>query len=368
MAFNPTRQTWDQVANKQSHGEMTYDNLNTNQLPIKYDPIYNTLVEEISYTMYRKLNVLQKWRNLGRTLPENQYPGIIRELYMMQRKGQDFPADYGTRPETLNSYPIFDDTITARYHSAQFRWMYGLTIWDEELRRFSGGNKECIMQLTEMKMMNMVNARNMFMDSIRKETLYTLISNVCIDKVISIDITNFAALTSEQARQWLNDVDNLLYELEIGSALYNKLGEYMQTPASDLQMIIPRDYYYNVVRRAYPDMYHEGLFQNVLPENLILIDNFGGETLVRNDAEVQPTYDAKGMSLLNWTTADTFKSKAPNVVAVIAHKDSMGFEDNLNVTKFGPQDAQKLATPVFSHFWTKAYVTDMLPAIKISKE
>ena len=62
--FNPTSQTWSQIANKQAATEMQSGALNSNELILQYDPIYNKLVSQISYTMYRKLRVMQKWENV----------------------------------------------------------------------------------------------------------------------------------------------------------------------------------------------------------------------------------------------------------------------------------------------------------------
>lgn len=367
MPFNPTKNTWQQVANKQAYDEITSGNLNSETIITNYDPIYNKLVEQIAYTMYRRMQVLQRWRELGRNAPENSYPGILREIFMAQRKGMNYPFDNGTAPTTLNSYEIFDDEIDVRYHSAQFRWMFPWTIFDEQLRRFSGGNGTTIAELTEMKMINAINARNMFMDNLRKETLVNLISNAAVDVTIGIDITDFDTLTQDDAKSWLNAIDNLLFEMEVGSALYNGPGNYIQTPKNDLQMVIPREYYMNVIRRAFPDTYNVQYFENILPSNLILIDTLGGDVLNISSAPQTPTFDSHGMNLLNWTSADTFTQENPNVVAVIMHKDCIGFEDNLSETLFGPKDIEKLATPVRSHFWTKAYFTDLLPSIAISK-
>ena len=76
--FNVTSQTWGQIANKQAAQEMTSGQLNSKTLVLQYDPIYNKLVSQISYTMYLKLRVMQKWENLGRNAPMNAYPGILR--------------------------------------------------------------------------------------------------------------------------------------------------------------------------------------------------------------------------------------------------------------------------------------------------
>lgn len=368
MLYNPTTSTWQQVANKQAATEINSGNLNSNTLITTYDPIYNKLVEQITYTMYRKLRVVQNWYNLGRTAPENAYPGILREVYMSQRKGINFPADNGVRPMTLGSYKIFNDQIDVRYHAAQFRWMYPWTIFDEELRRFSGGNGTTIAELAEMKMINSINSRNMFMDNLRKQTLYKMYSTVSSSYSLDIDITNFDTLTEAQAKSWLNEIDNLIYMFYRGTALYNGTGNYMQVPKSDLQVIIPRAYWLNVVRKAFPDTYNTVYFENILPENLILIDTLGGETL--NDASGDPiavTYDNHGMSLVNWEEGYSFTQGDPNVVCVIMHRDCIGFEDNLNTTLFAQKDIEKLATPVRSHYWTKAYFTDLLPSVKIVK-
>lgn len=366
-SFNPTKGTWSQVANQQAFDEFQAGHLNSDRLIVQYDPIYNKLVEQIGKTMYRKLSVTQKWRNLGTNASANAYPSQIREIAMAQRKGFNFPMDNEVRPTELNCYNIYDDTIETRYHSAQYRWMYAWTIWDEELRRFSGGNGATIGELTEMKSINAINARNMFMDNLRKETLATMIGNVAVEENLGIDITDFDSLTQEQARKFLNELDNLMFTLETGSAKYNAMGNYMQTPKNELQLVIPYKYYMNIVRRAYPDMYHEEVFKNILPANVILIDTLGGETLVHNGNEVTPTFDAKGMNLMNWEQGDSFNQRNENVVACLMHKGVLGFEDNLSEVLFAPKDIEKLATPVRSHFWTKAYYTDLLPAIKITK-
>lgn len=368
MAYNPTKSTWAQVANQQAYNEFTTGNLNSNELIVRYDPIYNKLVEQISYTMYRRMRVLQRWQNLGRTAPENSYPGILREIFMAQRKGMNYPYDNGVTPTTLNAYDIYDDEIDVRYHSAQFRWMYPWTIFDEQLRRYSGGNGITIAELTELKMINSINARNLFMDNLRKETMCNLIDNAAVEVLISVDITDFDTLTQDNAKKWLNAVDNLIFQMTTGSALYNKNNFYIQTPKNDLQMVIPREYYMNVIRRAFPDTYNVSYFDGILPENLILIDTLGGDILNSPEGQpMTPTFDAKGMNLLNWTSANTFTKRNPNVVALIMHKDCLGFEDNLNTTLFAPKDIEKLATPVRTHFWTKAYYTDLLPSIKITK-
>lgn len=362
--YNPTKSTWGQVANKQAAEAITSGNLNSKTIITTYDPIYNKLIEQISTTIYHKLKVTQRWRAIGYNAPNNNYPGMIRELIMSQRKGMNFPADNGQRPTTLNSYSIFNDTIDVRYHSAQFRWMYPWTIFDEELRRFSGGTGTTIGQLTEMKQVNAMSAQNMFMDNLKKRALNLYAKNVAIQTLTDIDISDFTALTKDDAQAWLNAVDNLIFEFENGSAAYNADHNYMQVPKSDLQMIIPRQYYLNVIRKAFPDTYNPQYFQNILPANLILIDTFADQ-LNREEAVVAPTYDANGMSLLNWQEGDTFTSENPNLQAVIMHKSALGFEENLDAVMFGPKDIEKLATPVRSHFWCKAWMTDLLPGVKL---
>ena len=105
-----------------------------------------------------------------------------------------------------------------------------------------------------------------------------------------------------------------------------------------------------------------------MPSNLILIDTLGGDQLSTDEnTPVAVTYDNHGMSLQNWTPTSKVLSGDENVQAVIMHRDCIGFEDNLNETLFGPKDIEKLATPVRSHYWTKAYYTDLLPAIKLTK-
>lgn len=72
-------------------------------------------------------------------------------------------------------------------------------------------------------MINSVNARNRFMDALRKETFFNMTKNVATEFATDIDISNFATLTEDNAKLWLNIVDNLLFELEVGTSLYNKI-------------------------------------------------------------------------------------------------------------------------------------------------
>lgn len=365
--FGPTTQLWDEVANKQAYNTVNYANLNATTFPTVYDPIYNTFIEQIAYTMYRRLQILQKYGNIGRTAPMNEYPGILREVIMMQRKGENYPLDNETKPTTLNSYRIIDDEFEVRYHATQIRWMYGWTLWDEALRRFSGGGPEMIGQLSEMKNLGAVNARNIFMDAFRKKLLSVLAQNVAIAYLSSVDISDFANLTEEQAKQWLNALDGLLLDMEFGSARWNKPGIFMQTPKTELQMIMPAQYYNNVMRRAFPDTYHTETFQGILPENLILVDSMGNDAIVASSATgtpITPTFDANGLNLLTWDGTNYLSTNTmPEVQFVLMHRDCIGVEDNLNQVLFGQKDIEKMATPVRMHYWTKGYVTDLLPCV-----
>ena len=369
MSFNPTKNTFQQVANKQAYDMASSGNLNSKTFITTYDPIYNKLIQQISYTIYRKMRVVQKWRDLGANAPKNAYPGILREVYMTQRKGRNFAMDNGTRPTQLGAYDIVDDTIDVRYHAAQFRWSYPWTIYDEELRAYSGDNGTMIGELAEMKMINCTNARNMFMDSLRKQTLKNLIQNVAIHlkPETTADPRNFATLTSEGAREWLNWIDNILFEMNVGSALYNVNKQYMQVPKNDLVMVMPRALYMNLIRKAYPDMFNNESYMDIFPANLILIDTLGGEMLLDGSGSevATPTFDDNGMNLLNWDTDSQWKDELDGIVGVIMHRDAMGFEDNLDEVLFGMKDIERLATPARAHFWTKAYITDIVPSVAL---
>lgn len=371
MPYNSTTNTWSQIANEQAYNEANVGNFNSTTLITEYDPVYNKLVEQISDTMYRRLQVTQRWRNLGRNAPKNAYPGILREIAMRRRKGQNFPGDLETPPNTLNSYAIYDDEIEVRYHSAQFRWMYPWTIYDEVLRKYSGGNGQTIAELAEMKMVGAISARNIFMDSLRKKTLFTMLSNVSTEVSTGIAIDDFSTLTQAQAQEWLNFVDNILFTLENGTALYNGLNEFVQTPRNRLQMVIPRELYMNVVRKAYPDTFNPETFMNILPANLILIDNLGDDfvaTQIDASTPLVPSFDAVGMNVLNWDKDTyTISNSKPNWQCAIYDIDCLGFEDNLETILFGPKDIERLATPARSHFWTKAYFTDLLPSLVITE-
>lgn len=368
MPFNPTKNTFQQVANKQAYDMANSGNLNSKTMITEYDPIYNKLVQQISYTIYRKMRIVQRWRDLGANAPKNAYPGILREVYMAQRKGRNFAMDNGTRPTQLGCYDIVDDTIDTRYHAAQFRWSYPWTIYDEELRAYSGGNGTMIGELAEMKMINCTNARNMFMDSLRKNTLKNLVQNVAIHvkPTTNENPADFETLTAEGARSWLNFIDNIIFEMTTGSALYNVNKQYIQVPENDLVFVMPRYIYMNLIRRAYPDMFNSESYRDIFPGNLILIDELGGNMLTTDGSAVAtPTFDSNGMNLLNWDTGSKWKDELSGVVGVIMHRDSMGFEDNLDTVLFGEKDIERLATPVRAHFWTKAYITDLLPCVAL---
>lgn len=370
MATPVTTNMWSQLANEQAYKEMTNSNMNSKEFPLEYDPIYNKLISQISATMYRELRILQQWQNIGRTAPENEYPGILREVIMYMRKGMNYPMDNGTRPTTLNCYDIIDDEIDVRYHSAQFRWMYGYTIFDQELKRFAGQEgPSMIAQLTEMKAANGISARNMFCDALRKKALNVLATQVAVQLTAPVDIWK-DGLTQQEATEWLEWIDNLIFEMEIGSAAYNQLGVFMQIPRGSLQFIMPRRLYYKVMRAAFPETINETRYlQNLIPENRILIDTLGADELATlgSTEALQPTFDANGMNLLNWTpgTNESINTQ-PKQQCVLMARDCIGVEDNYNATLFGTKDIEKLATPVRMHYWTKCYVTDMLPSLTIN--
>lgn len=366
--FDMTKNTWTQQANQQAYEQFTEAKLNVSELPVSFDPIYGELVEQISKTMYHELAVTQQWRNIGITNPSNDYPGIIREIAMKKRKGQNFAMDAGVRPTTLNNYEIYNDDIIVRYHSAQFRWMYPYTIFDEELRRFSGNAPSTISQLTELKQINAISSRNMFMDTLRKKTLSVLSEQIAKPFKTEIDITDFKTLTKEDAQTWLVMMDNLLHELKVGTAKYNGIAEFIQCPKANLQMIMPYEWYMNVIRRAFPDTYNTESFKNILPENLILVDSMGDEKLLDEEGiELQPTFDSKGMNTLNWNSTRKTAPRNADLQAVIMDKRAMGIEDNLNIVMVGTKDIEKLATPVRNHYWTKVWMNDILPVVKVVK-
>lgn len=362
-----TSNIWDMQANEQSYKALVLSALNSTALPTNYDPIYGKLVEQISDTVYHKMRVEQVWSAIGSTHAPQAYPGILREIAMTRRKGQDFAMDVNPRPTTFGEYPIIGDDIQVRYHAAQFRWMYGYTIFDEELRRFSGGNGTTVGQLTEMKAINMASARNMYMDALRKKTMNIYATQVAGQVSSGVDISDFDNLTEEQAKSWLNEVDNLIFQLWVGTNLYNGLNAFMQTPKDRLQVIMPRKYWNNIVRRAFPDTFHGEYFQNIMPENMILVDTMGDDHVFTGDpaTQVEPTFDSQGMNLLNWSKSSNVKN-ASNIQCLIVDKFAIGFEDNLNETLMTPKDARKLVTNVYNHFWTKAYVTDMVAGLAVT--
>ena len=202
-----------------------------------------------------------------------------------------------------------------------------------------------------MKMINAINARNLFMDNLRKETLKMLIQNAATPFKMGIDISDFDSLTTDNAKKWLNSIDNLLFTLQVGTSLYNGNNYYMQTPKSDLVVVIPREYYMNVIRKAFPDTYNPESFQNILPDNLILIDTLGSADVAKSSASTTPlvpTWDSVGMNLLNYdkdtdvtvpfkcdpTISDSwYADEYANILSEIVAKfesDGMSHEDALN--------------------------------------
>lgn len=364
----PTSQMWQVQANKQAYNELTLAAMNATKIPENYDPIYGKLIEQITQTIFRRLEYQQKWRGIGTTHAPNSYPGILREIAMMRRKGENYAMDNNPKPDKLNVYDIYDDSITTRYHAMQLRWKYAYTIWDEQLRRFSGGNGGTIAQLTEMKALGAATARNIFEDALRKKVLNIYANQVAAKVTTTIDISDFDTLTTEQAKSWLNTIDNLLYMLDIGTNEYNGLKELMQTPKRRLQVVMPRQYWNNVIRRAFPDTYHTETLQGIMPENMILTDDLGDTQLYTtgdNPVPITPTFDAKGMNQLKWDDDSNVQNNS-KMQCVIYDKFAIGFEENLNVTLPGPKDIDLMATPVRNHYWVKAYVTDMVAGLAVT--
>lgn len=364
-----TSDMWDVQANKQAYEAAVASALNSTTLPTVVDPVYKTLVQQINDTIYHKMRVEQMWTGIGTTASPDSYPGILRELAMVRRKGQNFAMDSNPRPSTFGEYPIIDDSLLVRYHSMQVRWMYGYTIFDEELRRFSNG-PSTIGQIHEMKAINAASARNLFMDAFRKKIMNIYATQVAAKLASGIDISDYANLTQEDAQTWLALMDDLLFTLWKGTNLYNGIGQFMQTPRDRLQLIMPRRWYYNVLRRAFPEtISNKEYFQNVLPENIVLVDTMGGEHLMSDGANPQPivpTFNAEGMNLLNWTETSIAEGTS-DIQALIIDKFAIGFEDNLLETLTTPKDAQKLVANTYNHFWTKAYVSDMVSGLAVTK-
>lgn len=361
-----TSDMWDVQANEQAYEALTLAALNSTTLPTVIDPIYKTLVQQINDTVYHKMRVEQNWAGIGTTHAPDSYPGILRELAMVRRKGQNFAMDADPRPTTFGQYPIIDDELLVRYHSMQVRWMYGYSVFDEELRRFSNG-PSTIGEIHEMKAINMASARNMFMDSFRKQALYVYATQVATAVVSGIDISDFASLTVEQAKQWLMFIDMLLFVLNKGTNLYNGIGEFMQTKKARLQVVIPYQYWKNVINRAFPDTFHLEGFENIMPENMVFVDDLGGSHIMSTDTTpvaLAPTFNSVGMNQLNWTKTSTVANTS-DLQCVIMDKFALGFEDNLNETLTTPKDAQKLVSNVYNHFWTKAYVSDMVAGVAV---
>lgn len=366
-SYEPTGQTWENLANEQSYKEMALNVLNSTTMPNAVDPIYQKLVMQINETIYHKLRYEQNWYDLGTTRQPNEYPGIMREIAMTRRKGKNFAMDTDPRPKELGVYPIVDDNIQVRYHAAQFRWMYEYTTFDQELRRFSGGNATTIGQLHEMKAIAASSARNLYMDSLRKKVLSILIGQVASPLSWGVDLSDPAKLTAADARTFLMNLKELQRELYWGTAKYNALGEIIQTPQARLQIAMPAQYYDNLINAAFPQTISKTeIFDGILPRNIILMNDLGDTVPATGTTPAAPTWDADGTNLLDWTN-DSASVKTTDTQCVIFDSFAMGFEDNLNMVLPGPTDVRKLATPWVHHYWTGAYISEMVASVAVTK-
>lgn len=368
----PTGQTWENVANKQAYDQMTMSYLNSETLPTTVDPIYQKLVMQINDSIYHKMRYEQNWYDLGTTRAPQEYPGIMRELAMSRRKGKNFAMDADPRPDELGVYPIVDDDITVRYHAAQFRWMYEYTTFQQELKRFAQG-PSTIGQLHEMKAIAASSARNIYMDALRKKTLAILETQVATKLSFGVDLSS-SSLTQSDARRFLLNLKELQRELYWGTAKYNGLGELIQTPRDRLQIVIPHAYYENLINAAFPQTISKTeVFTDVMPRNIILIDNLGdvvpaqltGTSPNQVLTPITPTWSADGTNQLDWTSS-SLSMKTSNIQCVIMDSFAMGFEDNLNITLPGAMDARKLATPWVLHYWSGAYISEMVASIALT--
>lgn len=366
--YNANVNTWNQIANEQAYNAMNAGGLNETQMPSNIDPIFGQYHERITRDIFRIMRLSRHWDNIGTTSADNAYPGIIRESIMKSRKGRNFEGDNAAPKTELGAYEIVMDDVELRYHSTQFRMSYAYTLVDYQLRRFSGGNGSLISQTNEARMVNAANYRNMFIDSFRKQILAQLSIGGSKDFVIAGagDPADRTSLTQDEAQEWLQRIDSLLWILNIGTAEYNLQNEFRQVPKANLQMIMPREWYWNLIRKAFPETRHREYFEGILPSNLILIDNWGNEQLEDGNATiVNPTFDSKGMNLLNWEPGYTTVAGDPDLRAMIIDKRAMCIEDNLTYPWVGLIDGDLLMTPCRNHYWTKGWFTDLLTSINI---
>jgi hypothetical protein len=368
--FPATKGTWTQVANKQAFDEFDMSHL-TMDTPIAiYDPIFGKLLHTIGTTLYRHFTVSRRWTELTTNMPSNTYPGMIRQIAMLQRKNINYVMDNGTRPTMFYQIPRREDEIVVQYSTAQFRTMYGYNIAREELNRFANGTVSTITEIMAMKHANVNTAHNMFMTQLRKKMLAMMIDNLATAVPTGVDISNYEDLTEQQAKDWLVQIDRLLFELKTGTAKYNLLAQFMEVPESELQMVIPRDWYYNVLRRAFPFTYTNDVqYRAAIPTNLILIDTLGDDNLTDATGAIVPySSDSVGMSTINWTPTSSTSPHDSKVQAVIYDKRAIGLEENLEEIAVGVRDPDQLATPVTAHFWVSGYMSTWFPVIKLTSD
>lgn len=367
---------FDFTANKQQYDLASTGIFNTDKFPEIQGTVYEELIQQITLNMYHQSRYKERFANLGTQLPNNSYSGMIRDMAMIDRKGENFARDNGVSEETLGAYRIVKDKILVRYHSVQFRWTYPWTLFDEEIRRYAGNSPEnaanAIAQITTMQTQNMVKSKNLNNDNIRLKVLN--IASKAIGKEYlmgEIDITDFETLTTEEAKQWLVNLDKLFYTLtETGTTEFTDYDILHQLDAEEIDFVINYDSWKNVLRRAYPDTYHKALFEDVVPKgvNMIFTTGLGDVKITEADGtEIIPTFSTYGMNELTWGSDWKEVKSDPSLQGYIFHKKALGFELNLDTTLTGQKDIEKLATPVRSHYWNSAYFTDLLPFVNLKR-
>lgn len=378
---NPTVLTWKQLANEQAYNAFSQGTINSLTRLTEYDSIYDTFEKPIVEQIFRFNAIAQRWSAIGSTISANEYPGIIEEIAIKQRKGEDYPLDQipgqpkGAFP--LYQYKFVPETFFKRYHFGQVRRSYKYTLTSQPLKGYAFNRNATIGNIANAITQNAVNDHNLYTDALRKHLLATVTANYGTRVTTGVAIDDFATLTQEQALTWLNMLDNLYQELADGTTAYNnmygtaiatpttKVGAYMRTPKSQLQIIIRRNWWLNVQRRAYPDLRNTWPFDNIMPENVILIDTFGDDEIYdASGAVLSPTFEAgTGMNQLNWDNTMYFGPANPDLQFVIMDKRCMSIRSNYVATLTAAQDIDYLMTPGRHHLWYEVLATDMLPIV-----
>lgn len=382
----PAGNTPEQRLNKQAFDAFTNQWLNSETLPSLTDPQFNKLYMEITRVLFREMPFNARMGWFGTDDGMESRPGITQEIYMRERKVQNFPMDNDPRPTQFGVHDIVDDDIDTRYHALQTRTMYDYSIMEQELRRFMSNHPSLIGDLMASKARIGVKALNRFYDNLKRYMLTYYVNYVKTQMGGTGSVYPIAAAggdraatpeestpfndTMTQAGAWnfLNQLRDLQLEFERGTTRGSVTGDTIQVP--NLTIAMPERYLRNLTQVVYPSTFSDLPWVRDLMPQIVSIDSFGGEQLMdaAGTAPVTPTWDAKGMPLMDSRArTDVFSiGDQSDVVALVYSNDAVHFNRNFEYTGSTGMDPAKLVENVYMHEWYGGWYTDLIPAVAIT--